>query len=285
MTNDWDGVIAVEEDPTADNRRIVAGALTLPTEPIPAFLSEHLREEHPEFPHVCGRATRIWRQGKLIKGEGWIEAPPGTYYASIGIHRTDRVQLRVHEDHVRGRYTVLSGAIKEVVLIPEANAVWPQVQITVYDGANPDSHDEQVRRTLTRHDEWLESGVRRKHYTDATTCEHGEPLHVGWLELGQEAARAQAVLDTYGIPNGLPQGKGDLDWRVTEAMFELTDTRMRLSSIALAHAREKLGETGLVGEFCTECGRKWPCPTYLWASGERSGNLPFDPMDDETDDA
>jgi hypothetical protein len=122
-----------------------------------------------------------------------------------------------------------------------------------------------------------------RHYTDADTCEHGERLNVGWLELGMEAENAQQLLDFVGIPDGSPQGKGDVDWRVAETVLRLMEAGQRLSAIASAHARET-GPAGMVGDYCIECERRWPCPTYLWANGDRDTNRCWDPNDDEEND-
>lgn len=55
----------------------------------------------------------------------------------------------------------------------------------------------------------------------------------------------------------------------------------RLARIADAHAREVLA-CGLFDDVCIECDRAWPCPTYVWATTERSPTFdPWDPADDE----
>lgn len=119
-----------------------------------------------------------------------------------------------------------------------------------------------------------------RHYTDADTCEHGERLNVGWLELGMQAENAQQVLDVARIPDEHPQGRGDVDWRTAEAVLRLLDAEGRLSSIAAAHARET-APGGMVGDYCIECERRWPCPTYLHANGDRNALDCWDPADDE----
>lgn len=40
----------------------------------------------------------------------------------------------------------------------------------------------------------------------------------------------------------------------------------RLDRIAAWHAREK-GPAGTVGDFCVECGKRWPCDTRRMAEG------------------
>ena len=123
-------------------------------------------------------------------------------------------------------------------------------------------------------------GRPHRHYSDADTCSHGERLDVGWLELGQEAETAQQLLDFAGIHDGNPQGRGDVDWRVAEAVLRLHEAEGRLEAIAAAHARET-GPAGTVGDFCIECEMRWPCPTQAWASGERSIIDRWDPADEE----
>lgn len=154
------------------------------------------------------------------------------------------------------------------------------------------SHDDQIRSMLDMARGWAEGAPAEKpldvaawprihrHYTEADTCEHGERLNVGWLELAREAENAQQLLDFAGIPDGNPQGRGDVDWRTAEAVLRLTDAQGRLSAIAAAHARET-APGGMVGDFCIECDRRWPCPTYLHANGDRSTLDCWDPADDE----
>lgn len=55
----------------------------------------------------------------------------------------------------------------------------------------------------------------------------------------------------------------------------------RLDKIASMHAKYTDAHGGTYGE-CTECGYRWPCPTYVWATQERDVALdPWDPADDE----
>jgi hypothetical protein len=138
--------------------------------------------------------------------------------------------------------------------------------------------DDQVRNLLDMARERTENGHR--HYSGVTTCKHGEELHVGWLELSQEAQNAQHILDFFGIPGGDPQGRGDVDWRVAEAGLRLHAAEGALAAIKEAHARET-GPAGTVGDFCIECEQRWPCPTYAWANGERSVIDCWDPAADE----
>lgn len=119
-----------------------------------------------------------------------------------------------------------------------------------------------------------------RHYTDADTCSHGEELPLSWLELGFEAENAQQLLDFAGIPDGLPQGHGDVDWRVAALVLAHHRATAVLANIASAH-QQGTGPVGMVDGFCVECTWAWPCPTYLWASGERDPLSPWNPADDD----
>lgn len=276
--NDWDGVIAVEEDETVDKRRIVRDALVF-EDVLPVATTKSLSEANPPSEWIKGKSTRVWRDGKLIRAEGLVDAPPGPYSASIQVVGSEKTLLRAYQNEVDGTYTITSGAIRVIVLIPVAQAVWPQASITVYDGRNPRSRDEQIRRLLDSARSRLENAQEKRfllqpetwpplhtHYNDVDTCEHGERLHVGWLEIAQEAENIQQLMDVVGVPDGLNQGIGDADWRVAEAVLRLMDAQERLSRIASNHTRET-GVGGTVGDFCNECNWRWPCPTYRFASG------------------
>lgn len=55
---------------------------------------------------------------------------------------------------------------------------------------------------------------------------------------------------------------GDLRELLSEA-YESGD---RLQRIATWHSRET-GPSGMVGDYCTECGNHWPCDTNRMANG------------------
>lgn len=55
---------------------------------------------------------------------------------------------------------------------------------------------------------------------------------------------------------------GDLR-ELLSAAFDAGD---RLQRISTWHSRET-GPAGLVGDFCTECGERWPCDTRRMADG------------------
>lgn len=122
-----------------------------------------------------------------------------------------------------------------------------------------------------------------RHYTDAHTCRHGEELPLGWLELGYEAENAQQLLDFAGIPDGVPQGRGDVDWRVAALVLDHHRATVLLAEIADAH-QQGTGPVGMVDGYCVECTWTWPCPTYLRASGQRETSSPWNPADDEAEE-
>jgi hypothetical protein len=154
----------------------------------------------------------------------------------------------------------------------------------VSGGANDETttvYDDRIRRMLDdagrrvenaedKGDTWANPTswpTPHRHYNDVRKNDCGHDLNVGWLELGQEAENAQQLLDQAGIPDGDPQGKGDLDWRVAEAVIRLTEAKARLASIATAH-RQGEGPTGAVSGCCVECMWTWPCSTYRRANGD-----------------
>lgn len=280
--NEWDGVIAVESEWTTDKRIIVTDALMW-HEPVPTRLMGLGSEYGPPQ----GKTVEVRRDGKFIRAWGVIDAPPGKYSAAVTVAGEDGAPLRVNTDPDRSTVTVMRGVIREVVLLHPPRPNWPEAEVTVYDGKRPEvgevSRDDQVRNLLSIMDWQLASGVAIKHYRDDPTvfqCEHGGELHVGWREISDEAMRAQALLDFFDVPGGDPQGRGDLDWRVAEALLELSEARGVLGDIAAAHARKTAGG-GMVGDFCVECDYRWPCPTYLRAAGERTSDTPWLPQDDD----
>lgn len=55
----------------------------------------------------------------------------------------------------------------------------------------------------------------------------------------------------------------------------------RLARIAEAHSKHE-GAGGLTSGDCNECGYRWPCPTYTWATTDRDPLATWDPADDES---
>lgn len=101
-------------------------------------------------------------------------------------------------------------------------------------------------------------------------------------EVFGQARTAHHLLDLAGIPQRLG-GRvyaSDLDARTYLAVTEITTLRERLARIQGWHARES-GPAGTVGDYCTECGARWPCDTQQMAAGtytedqERAGGTPM----------
>lgn len=62
------------------------------------------------------------------------------------------------------------------------------------------------------------------------------------------------------------------------------DGRQRFHRIADAHSKHVTGG-GMTSGDCHECGHRWPCPTYVWATTERASTATWDPADDDLSDA
>lgn len=71
---------------------------------------------------------------------------------------------------------------------------------------------------------------------------------------------AIAVLDEAEGLAGLTHGD------VRRIMARLLDATSRLDRIADWHSRET-GSAGMVGDFCNECGARWPCETRRMSDG------------------
>jgi hypothetical protein len=84
-------------------------------------------------------------------------------------------------------------------------------------------------------------------------------------EVMQEARTAHHLLDLAGIPHGTGYAR-DLDARTWQLVVKTQDLGERLARIADWHARET-GPAGTVGDFCVECGTRWPCDTRKMADG------------------
>lgn len=84
-------------------------------------------------------------------------------------------------------------------------------------------------------------------------------------EVLQEARNAHHLLDLMGVPHG--EGyEQDLDARTHRAVMAYLDLDMRLGRIIAWHTRET-GPAGTFGDYCNECGRRWPCDTFKFAAG------------------
>jgi hypothetical protein len=86
-------------------------------------------------------------------------------------------------------------------------------------------------------------------------------------EVFTEARTAHHLLDMVGIPH---QAGGcyssDLDARTWLAITALMKARGQLDRIAAWHSRET-ADGGMVGDYCNECGERWPCETRRMADG------------------
>ena len=74
------------------------------------------------------------------------------------------------------------------------------------------------------------------------------------------------LLDLAGVPQGYSLDTRGIDARALLAVMAMGNLRERLSRISSWHSRET-GPAGTVGDFCTECGCRWPCGTRLMADG------------------
>ena len=110
---------------------------------------------------------------------------------------------------------------------------------------------------LIRHD-WVQKAI-------AVADEHGVP-YLG--EVAQEEQASHHLLDMLGVPAEHHGGyANDLDARVWRAVVGAFALQERLSRIATWHSRET-APGGMVGDYCNECGRVWPCDTYRMANGD-----------------
>jgi hypothetical protein len=84
-------------------------------------------------------------------------------------------------------------------------------------------------------------------------------------EVMQEARTVQHLCDLARVPEG--EGySAHIDARVFLLLTRLNSAEDRLARIDAWHARETTDE-GMVGDFCTECGTRWPCDTRRMADG------------------
>lgn len=87
-----------------------------------------------------------------------------------------------------------------------------------------------------------------------------------WIgEVMEQARTSHHLLDVVGVPTRLGYGS-DLDARTYLAARKIIELGERLNRIESWHSRES-GPSGTVGDFCTECGVRWPCDTRRIAEG------------------
>jgi len=81
------------------------------------------------------------------------------------------------------------------------------------------------------------------------------------------------LLDLIGVPHGLSLDTRNLDARVLLAVRGHMALGERLDRVAGWHQRET-GPAGMVGDYCTECGHRWPCDTRRMADGTYADDDP-----------
>jgi hypothetical protein len=91
-------------------------------------------------------------------------------------------------------------------------------------------------------------------------------LHYGIAEVLLEAKAVHHLLDFAGVPRGYSGDTRDIDARTLLACRGMNTLRERLARISAWHERET-GPAGTVGDFCVECGHRWPCDTRRMADG------------------
>ena len=89
----------------------------------------------------------------------------------------------------------------------------------------------------------------------------------GWLiEMFHEMRAVHHLLDLIGVPPGYSDDTRDIDSRVLVAVRGYLALSERLARISGWHERET-GPAGTVGDFCTDCGHRWPCDSRRMADG------------------
>lgn len=131
------------------------------------------------------------------------------------------------------------------------NRRWPEPNWTLLNRLNA----EQPRRPTKGNLRPWDAGDRER-------AERGDPgiWSSGIAEVYQEAYNAHVLLDMLGV-----SGR-DLDARVSSLVLSHIGLNERLSRIAGWHDRET-GPAGMVGDYCTECGERWPCGSRVMADG------------------
>lgn len=84
-------------------------------------------------------------------------------------------------------------------------------------------------------------------------------------EVMEEARTVQHLCDMAGIPEGTMYD-AHIDARVFQLMLARNQLAERLGRITGWHCQET-AEGGMVGDFCIECGNRWPCDTRRMADG------------------
>ena len=93
-----------------------------------------------------------------------------------------------------------------------------------------------------------------------------DDLPLGWIEMFYEVRAAHHLLDLADVPRGYSIDTRAIDARTLLAARGMMTLRERLARISGWHARET-GPAGTVGDYCIECGHRWPCDTRRMADG------------------
>lgn len=88
----------------------------------------------------------------------------------------------------------------------------------------------------------------------------------GWGELHDQAKVSHHLLDIARIPNEVGY-RGDLDARTWQLLVKFQELDGYLDRLRTWHSRE-VAELGMVGTYCAECERVWPCDTIRLLDGE-----------------
>lgn len=88
----------------------------------------------------------------------------------------------------------------------------------------------------------------------------------GLIETFLEMRTVHHLLDLAGVPRGYSIDTCDIDARTLLAVRGIIKLRERLSRISGWHERET-GPAGTVGDYCIECGHRWPCDSRRMADG------------------
>jgi hypothetical protein len=93
-------------------------------------------------------------------------------------------------------------------------------------------------------------------------------IPIAWTgEVFTQARTAHHLLDLAGIPQqAAGHYSSDLDARTWLLVVAFQGLKERLDRIATWHSRET-AEGGMVGDFCVDCGLRWPCDTRRMADG------------------
>jgi hypothetical protein len=157
---------------------------------------------------------------------------------------------------------------------PDPSDLWQQA-----GGGTPDYDDGRYRELLRRH--WLPAdsgfpesadvnwGLLKEFYDKPhPLIRPGDTsgLHYGIVELLYEAQAVHHLLDLIGVPPGYSLDTRAIDDRVLIVVRGYLALHERLARVSAWHARET-GPAGTVGDYCTECGHRWPCDTQRMADG------------------